>query len=103
MLARVATDCKDNGIAILAIKADLLAPEIANQEKLGRFLGLPDTVSRCLRVVAQTQRVVVLVDQLDAVADLVNLRSERLNVLLSLIKDVENTSKRQDCLFMSRL
>ncbi|WP_291171867.1 ATP-binding protein [Gimesia sp.] len=85
LLAQLAKSLDENGVASLGIKADTLAMNVDSLEKLAERLQLPATVADCVKRIAQEQKVVVLIDQLDALADLVDLRSERLNVLLNLI------------------
>jgi hypothetical protein len=86
LLARLGWSCSDAGHAVLAIKADLLSAGIDSLAALSEQLHLPAGVAECVGLLASTQKVVVLIDQLDALADLVDLRSGRLNALLQLIK-----------------
>lgn len=88
LLARLGQRAKDRGTPVLAIKADLIDPSVRSLADLSRELGLPLDITECVRRVAATKEVVVLIDQLDALAALVDLRSERLNVLLDLIRDL---------------
>ncbi len=74
---------------VLGIKADMLPSTVATPDDLlpgweGRDLA------RWLRILARRKRVWILVDQLDAVAEIMDRRTERLNVLLSLIGSVAN-------------
>lgn len=86
LLSRTASWCRDNGFIVLAIKADYLPTDISDQQRLAEFLDLPKKVSDCIRELAQHRRVVVVIDQLDALASLVDLKTGRLNVLLNLIQ-----------------
>ena len=70
------------GVTILAIKADMVAATVGNNEGLRNWLGLSVDPREAIRRLAAEERIVVLVDQLDAVSDLLDQRSERLNVLL---------------------
>lgn len=92
LLARLGAWCQEQGLAVLGIKADALPTDVSTQEQLANFLQLPESVQKCVRQVSLNERVVVLVDQLDALAALVDLHSGRLNVLLNLIKCLSGQS-----------
>lgn len=85
LLATLATRLIDQNLAVLAIKADLLPSEVHSLEDLRREIGLTRPLLDCIRLLAEQEKVVVIIDQLDALADRVDLRSERLNVVLKLI------------------
>lgn len=85
LLARLACRFAKDGVSCLAIKADTLDVNVDSIGKLSERLNLPATVDACIAALAATEKVIVLIDQLDALSDLVDLRSERLNVLLELI------------------
>lgn len=85
LLARLASRFATDGVSCLGIKADTLDVNVDSIGKLSERLNLPATVDACIAALAATEKVVVLIDQLDALSDLVDLRSERLNVLLELI------------------
>jgi glycosyltransferase involved in cell wall biosynthesis len=85
LFARVAHQLIEDGITVLGIKADRLPREIDSQGALARELGFPADISKSLAASAELRRTVLIVDQLDALGDLVDLRTERLSVLLELI------------------
>jgi nucleoside phosphorylase len=85
VIAKLAVHFAEAGLPVLAIKADTLSTTIDSEEKLSAALALPLSVSTCVKTLSERERVVVCIDQLDAVASLVDLHSERLNVLISLI------------------
>ena len=88
LLAKLGQWARERGTPVLAIKADAIAPSVNSVAELTADLKLPLDVLECIRRVAATKEVVVLIDQLDALASLVDLRSERLNVLLDLVREV---------------
>ena len=73
------------GLTVLAIKADELPAWVETQGRLAECLNLPAHTADCVGRVAVERKVVVLIDQLDTLAGLVDLRSGRLRVLLDLI------------------
>jgi ABC-type cobalamin/Fe3+-siderophores transport system ATPase subunit len=88
LLARLGQSIRNSSGALLAIKADLLPEEVVDRASLTQFLELPDDVVACVRLLAHSRPVIVIVDQLDALADLVVQRSGRLRVLLQLVRDL---------------
>lgn len=76
------------GIEVLAIKADKLPASVDTLERLAEFLSLPVPVDACLRRLAMGDKAVLIIDQLDALSELVDRKSERLNVLLTLIQSL---------------
>jgi hypothetical protein len=90
LLARLGRACVDAGRAVLAVKADLLSANIDSIGTLSEQLHLPAAAAECVAFLAESQKVVVLIDQLDALADLVDLRPGRLNALLQLIKHLND-------------
>jgi len=88
LLARLANDLASEGVAFFAIKADLLPTKLKSIEQLQEVFHLPAEPLRCIKAIADRVAVVLLVDQLDALADLIDLHSERLNVMLSMIHDL---------------
>jgi hypothetical protein len=90
LLAKLGRQCADAGQTLLALKADTLSTGVDSLGKLSEELHLPALVTDCILALAASGKVLVLIDQLDALADLVDLRSERLNVLLNLIKQLSD-------------
>lgn len=86
LLARVGNLLKGQDIALLAIKADELPASVNSAAALQQHLGLDVPVIDALRALRKTSRVALLVDQLDALADLMDLHTKRLTVLLGLIR-----------------
>lgn len=88
LLARLAQDLLNAGIAVLAIKADRIPSDVKTIEQMTTHLGLPCEPAFCVEVLAKLERVVLIIDQLDALADMVDLHSHRLGLLLNLIRNV---------------
>ncbi len=93
LLAHVAEGLSQDGVALLALKADLLPPDLGTLAALDEYLGTPAPVAESLKELAQSRTVVFLIDQLDAVSELMVQRTSRLTVLLSLVnrlRGIEN-------------
>lgn len=90
LLARLGLEMQATGMPVLGIKADLLPDDILSSRALADYLGLPQTVLATVQALAEQGPVLVLVDQLDALADLVVQHSSRLRLLLNLIRDLDD-------------
>lgn len=78
---------------LLAIKADMLPTEISTEDQLTDYLGLSSRPSELLARLAKLRPVALVIDQLDALAAYLDLRTGRLNVLMNLVRrlgEVEN-------------
>jgi len=76
----------EKGVAVLAIKADMLSKGINDSYDLQKHLHLPLSVEKCLRIISKSESIVLIIDQLDAISEFVDRSSERLNLLLDLIQ-----------------
>lgn len=90
LLVRLAQEWQTAGRCVLAIKADRLPPNVLDREALARHLNLGSDASKVLRELAKSKPVLVLIDQVDALADLVVQHSARLRVLLDLVQDLSD-------------
>lgn len=86
LLSILGQKLQEKGLPVLAIKADKLASTVDNLEKLSASLNLPLAADACIRRLAMEQKTILIVDQMDAMSELVDRKSERLNVLLSFIQ-----------------
>ncbi|QEG40822.1 phosphorylase family protein [Roseimaritima ulvae] len=85
LLARVGNKFIESGYAVLAIKADLFPHDKSLDEWASDELGSDWNFHDLVQTVSAREPVVVLVDQLDALANTVDLTSSRLNELLAFI------------------
>ncbi len=88
VLARLGNDLANRGIALLALKADAIPRHVTSAAQLDEFLCVPEALDVCLQRLAIDQPVVLLIDQLDALADLMDQHGGRLNALLRLVAQV---------------
>jgi nucleoside phosphorylase len=89
LLARLGRELRETNVTVLAIKADTLGEEVKDAATLAAALGLPAPVGEHVRRLSASEKVVILLDQLDALASLVDLRSGRLNALLNLVREMD--------------
>lgn len=92
-LARLSRRLIDREEVVLAIKADKLPRYIDSEARLSEHLRLPALLTSCVEMLAKTRRVYVILDQLDALGDFVDLKSQRLEVLLGVIGAVSNLAQ----------
>ncbi len=88
LLVRLAQERQDAGWSVLAIKADRLPSDVLDRQALAKHLNLQADAATMLRALAKTEPVLLLIDQVDALADLVVQHSARLRVLLDLVQDL---------------
>ena len=74
--------------AVLAIKADVVDGNVSNEDELGEYLGLGVRPSVALGTLAASKPVLLIVDQLDALAAFLDINTSRLNVLLGLVRRI---------------
>ncbi len=86
LLARFSSALAAAKQPVLTIKADLLDASVAAESDLQAALGLPDLPSNLLLKIAELRPVVLVIDQLDALAKYVDLKTGRLNLLLNLVR-----------------
>jgi hypothetical protein len=93
LLGKLGEELSKNRVALLALKADLLAPEIDTLAALDESIGAQLPICDGLRELAETRTVVLLIDQLDALSELMVHKTSRLNLLLGLcnrLRGIEN-------------
>lgn len=85
ILARLGTQLQeDDELTLLAIKADQLPRDCRSVADIDLYVGC--SLLDAMRKLAESRRVVVLIDQLDALADLMDQHSGRLGALLQLAR-----------------
>lgn len=85
LLAKIANKFMNEGLAVLAVKADMFPHDKTFDEWAQRELCQDLSFLEVVQAVAAREKVVVVVDQLDALASTVDLTSGRLNELLAFI------------------
>ncbi len=94
ILARLGARLKEEGKILLAIKVDQIPAGCSTLADIDEWVGCED-VTNALRQLSETRRVVVLIDQLDALADLMDQHSNRLTALLQLVGSIRGTPNLQ--------
>ena len=74
------------GWPVLAIKADMLDADISRESELQEHLALDAPPGDLLEQLAESGPVLLVLDQVDALAGYIDLRTARLSVLLNLVR-----------------
>ena len=90
ILARLGKNLTKEGTVLLAIKADQLPKSTATLQDLEDWIGSDVPATQALRQLANDHRVVVLIDQLDALSELMDQHSERLGSLIWFINSIRD-------------
>ena len=86
LLATLASRYVDQGWPVLAIKGDLLDVNVASEANLQEQLALDSPPSALLSALARDGPVLLILDQLDALARYLDIKTQRLSVLLNLVR-----------------
>lgn len=100
ILARMGMKLASEGVMLLAIKADQLPKCTTTLHDLEDWIGGEIPATEALREIASNQPVVVLIDQLDALSDLMDQHTERLGSLIRLantVRKIPNISVLLSC------
>jgi nucleoside phosphorylase len=88
LLSKIASDLIERGAAVFALKADFLPTDVRTESDLQHDLQLAVPPSELILRLAALQPVFIFIDQLDALASQLDLRSGRLNVLLNMVRHI---------------
>ncbi|MGH9550249.1 MAG: ATP-binding protein, partial [Terriglobales bacterium] len=88
LLGRLGAQLAREGHVLLALKADLLPAHVASIRELDAWLDAPESLPVILERLAVEGPVTVLIDQIDALSELMDAHTERLFALIALIDRV---------------
>ena len=91
ILARLGALLAEDSAALLAIKADRVPRCVSSLRHLDDWIDCGAELAASLRRLAEDRRVVLLIDQLDALGDLMDQHSGRLSALFRLVESVRDT------------
>lgn len=84
LFAELVSRLEEQGMVVFAIKADLLPAEVRTLADISTALGLKGQLLPEIEALSRDAPVVVLIDQLDAVSEVMDRSSERMRLLLQL-------------------
>ena len=91
LLASFCHQLKLLSIPFFAIKADLLGVNVSSEQDLQDTFGLSQLPSDLIRTIAKSTPTVLIIDQLDALAGYIDLRTGRLSSMLNLVRKLART------------
>ncbi|MDP3345328.1 MAG: ATP-binding protein [Hydrogenophaga sp.] len=83
------------GVVVFAIKADLLPTHVKTLSDVSEALGLRGHLISEIEALARTAPVVVLIDQLDAVSEVMDRSSERMRLLLQVAHHFQDKKRAE--------
>lgn len=86
LLSKIGQNLEADGNFVIAIKADQLSHAITDFSTLSIELGFPAEIDKCILKASSIGPVFLIVDQLDTISELVDVKTSRLSVLLGLIR-----------------
>jgi hypothetical protein len=89
LLSRLAAALEDQGLTVFAIKADQLPATLCSLADLARALGVEEGLEDRIAALAADRPVALLLDQLDAVSDVMDRQSNRMQLLLQLVHGLD--------------
>ena len=92
LLAKVGVELAVTGYTVLAIKADMFPHDLSLDQWAKSEIGYDMTFFEIVQAVSAREELVVLIDQLDALASIVDQTSSRLNELISFIAKCKEIS-----------
>jgi hypothetical protein len=95
LLAELYCALRARGRIVLAIKADMLSPEIVDFDDLAHDLGMSGDLEQELLSLAVEVPIVLIIDQLDAVSEVMDQSSQRMQVLLRLASRLQEAESQE--------
>lgn len=96
LLAELYADLKCRGYPVLAIKADMLDVGIRDFEALAHELKISGSIDEGFLRLAAEHPCALIIDQLDAVSEVMDQHSQRMQVLLRLATRLLSTKRSED-------
>ncbi|MES2902791.1 MAG: ATP-binding protein [Pseudomonadota bacterium] len=90
LLADLTARLERDGITVFALKADTIPPTVKTIGDIGAALGINGDLSAEIAALASDGKVVLLIDQLDAVSDVMDRSSARMQLLLRLVRQIRD-------------
>jgi hypothetical protein len=95
MFAELVGRLQSQGMVVFAIKADLLPTHVRTLSDVSEALGLRGHLLGEIEALARTAPVVVLIDQLDAVSEVMDRSSERMRLLLQIVHHFQDKKRAE--------
>lgn len=96
LLSELTARLHADGMTVFAVKADMIPPDVATADALSRALGLRGDLEAELRLLAQAGPVVLVIDQMDAVSNVMDHSSQRMKLLLRIANSFRTDARFDD-------
>ena len=90
LLADLTSKLEAEGLTVFALKADVIPPIVTTIDAIGVAMGMKGSLELEIEALAKTGRVILLIDQLDAVSDVMDRSSARMQLLLRLVRQLRD-------------
>lgn len=90
LMAKLTEELENLGHVVFGIKADTLPASIQTIDDVGRALGMEGPLTTEIAVLARSSPVIVILDQLDALSDVMDRSSVRMKVLIRMVKQIRD-------------
>lgn len=90
LLSKLTEELEQKSHIVFGIKADTLPASVQSMDDIGRALGMEGQLALELALLARTSQVVLIIDQLDAVSDVMDRSSARMRLLLRLVRQIRD-------------
>lgn len=92
LMAELTEHLEQSGVPVFAIKADMLSEASRSIADLEKDLGLEGGLLEEISVIADAGPTVVLIDQLDAVSEVMDKSANRMRLLIGLVRKIRRLS-----------
>lgn len=96
LLSELTERLQSQGMTVFGLKADMLPREVVNSADISRALGLQGDLASELDLLARAGPVVLIIDQLDAVSDIMDRSSQRMKLLLRIANGFRRDPRFED-------
>lgn len=96
LLSELTERLQNEGMIVFAVKADMLPADAASISDLSRALGIHGDLDVELQLLARSGPVVLVIDQLDAVSDVMDRSSQRMKLLLRIANSFSHDRRFED-------
>jgi len=90
LLADLTSKLEAESLTVFALKADVIPPNVTTIDAIGAAMGMKGSLEQEIEALAKTGRVILLIDQLDAVSDVMDRSSARMQLLLRLVRQLRD-------------
>lgn len=96
LLSELTARLQADRMTVFAVKADMIPPDVATADALSRALGLRGDLEAELLMLAQAGPVVLVIDQMDAVSNVMDHSSQRMKLLLRIANSFRTDARFDD-------